>query len=292
MSEGWTAKIWREIRAANWLATYPYILVIMAGSLFASAVHYGEADNPAYAQTDQPAVQQQVESSDDRLADYTLALAAFTAALVVVSGFQLWFLRRADETARTTAEAAKANAQAAQSQAEATILVQRPWIKAEIIENSQFRWSESHLMMDFKVKLTNVGNTPATAVRTWVSLAFSRTDLDFGTAKQKIPVFGGPGGHVIFPNDFIPETVTNATARKDLYAIPPLVEGSENYFLVVAICYARYQFPGGVGETMTSYVISTPQRRAGQIEPVNLSNVGSPGTPVVAGKVPIISVAT
>jgi len=51
-------------------------------------------------------------SAEDRIADYTWWVAAFTFALSIVSAFQIFFLIRADKTARITATAAKLNAQA------------------------------------------------------------------------------------------------------------------------------------------------------------------------------------
>lgn len=51
-------------------------------------------------------------TSEDRIADYTWWLSAFTLALVVVSAVQIGFLIRADKTARLSADAAKASADA------------------------------------------------------------------------------------------------------------------------------------------------------------------------------------
>jgi len=49
------------------------------------------------------------ETADDRIARYTWWLAAFTAALVTVSAIQIFFLIRADKTARRSADAALAS---------------------------------------------------------------------------------------------------------------------------------------------------------------------------------------
>jgi hypothetical protein len=50
------------------------------------------------------------ESPEDRIADYTAALALFTAVLMLVSSAQIYFLCRADKTARISANAAKQSA--------------------------------------------------------------------------------------------------------------------------------------------------------------------------------------
>src|SRR5882672_1771226 len=47
-------------------------------------------------------------STHDPVAFFTFVLAIFTGSLVIVSGIQIRYLRRADETARTAADAAKA----------------------------------------------------------------------------------------------------------------------------------------------------------------------------------------
>jgi hypothetical protein len=53
------------------------------------------------------------KSADDRIADSTWWVAAFTCALVVISAVQINFLLRADQTARISADAAKRSADAA-----------------------------------------------------------------------------------------------------------------------------------------------------------------------------------
>jgi hypothetical protein len=57
-------------------------------------------------------------STHDPVAFFTFVLAIFTGALVVVSGIQIGYLRRADETARRSADAALLAAQAAKAQAD------------------------------------------------------------------------------------------------------------------------------------------------------------------------------
>lgn len=51
-------------------------------------------------------------STEARIADYTGWLAIFTCALVLVSGLQIYFLIRADKTARISADAAKESSDA------------------------------------------------------------------------------------------------------------------------------------------------------------------------------------
>lgn len=60
-------------------------------------------------------------SSEERIADYTLWLERFTGLLALVSAVQIFFLIRADRTARISADAAK-------TAAEAIPLLERPYI--------------------------------------------------------------------------------------------------------------------------------------------------------------------
>jgi len=70
----------------------------------------------------------------DPVAYYTLWLTLFTGALAIVSGFQLWFLRRADETARVSADAAKLAADAANKSANAALAVEMPLVFLDQID--------------------------------------------------------------------------------------------------------------------------------------------------------------
>jgi hypothetical protein len=74
------------------------------------------------------------DSADDRIARYTLWLAIFTGALVIVSGFQGYFLIRADRTARISADAAKKSADNTRKSVEAFIDTERPRVFISKIE--------------------------------------------------------------------------------------------------------------------------------------------------------------
>ncbi len=64
-----------------------------------------------------------VENADDRIAKYTRWLAILTGGLVVANIIQFFFLYRADQTARITADAAKLNANAVISAERAHLFV-------------------------------------------------------------------------------------------------------------------------------------------------------------------------
>jgi hypothetical protein len=96
-------------------------------------------------------------TTNDPLDLYTLFLAIFTAALVGVSTFQIYFLNRADKTARTAAEAAKLSADAA-------IGVELPKL---FVTNIDFQLASLNLtdpvssLHQISITITNYGRTPA-----------------------------------------------------------------------------------------------------------------------------------
>ena len=85
---------------------------------FATAKGTGQpTDQQAQNHTNSAAVNQSPPSESfwqwtthDAVAFYTFVLSLFTGALVLVSAVQIWFLIRADKTARISADAAKASA--------------------------------------------------------------------------------------------------------------------------------------------------------------------------------------
>src|SRR5271167_2472829 len=134
------------------------------------------------------------ETSDERIADYTEALAAFTALLVIISGCQIWFLTRADKTARIMAETAQAQTAKmgdwADSAAKQMAIVGRQTdiqekqhaiahlqffamhrpkiILREAIVGSFLEGEEIKVLMT----IANIGSTPATIVHSTVYVRF------------------------------------------------------------------------------------------------------------------------
>lgn len=98
------------------------------------------------------------EANDARLADYTAALAVFTAVLAVVALVQIFFLIRADNTARTTADAAKRSADAAVDSSNAVINQMRAHVSVGTARITGFE-SDGPIQIEFQI--TNKGQTPA-----------------------------------------------------------------------------------------------------------------------------------
>lgn len=104
---------------------------------------------------------------NDRLARYTLWLAIFTCALVLVSATQIGFLYRSDQSTRIAAEAAKKSAEAAQLSANASVRVDLPALNVENITTAftiddfggdYKKWLDYLIL---KVSIKNYGRSPA-----------------------------------------------------------------------------------------------------------------------------------
>lgn len=121
---------------------------------------------------------------DERIADYTLWLERFTGLLAFVGAAQLWFLIRADRTARISADAANVSAKAATR----TFEREEALIRAQL--HAAMRPAFSFLNTvpldqrpanfgpgDFRIQSQNRGAAPGTlrAIRIWLSDALPQT---------------------------------------------------------------------------------------------------------------------
>lgn len=167
-----------------------------------------------------------VETPDERIADWTEALALITLLLATISVVQIAFLIRADKTARISAQAANKAADAALSQVEmnketakaatqsalaatvqveisreASITTERAFVFCERIEHLWRANKDTEEMIEwvFYPVWKNSGNTPTlrakSSVSTWVAidvgdLPASFTYPDYGAPE---PIMLGPG---------------------------------------------------------------------------------------------------
>jgi len=128
-------------------------------------------------------------SPDERIANYTWWLSAFTLALVVVSGFQIFFLTRADKTARISADAAKDSAEVAKA---ALVSTQRAFVFLKKF-NAGFIFDNGtvhHIV--FHPEWENGGATPARNLKTWTGFVFTENtqtidDIEI-TDANRVPV--------------------------------------------------------------------------------------------------------
>ncbi len=102
-------------------------------------------------------------SPEERTADYTLWLAILTGALVAVTGSQMYFLTRADNTARMAAKAAE-------RAADALPLAERAFVYAVITKPGfralhSFNQAPGLAYSEFTISFPNYGRTPAIITR-------------------------------------------------------------------------------------------------------------------------------
>jgi hypothetical protein len=126
-----------------------------------------------HASTDKHADQAGIENSKkteslwiptDSVGLYTLVLAVFTGLLVAVSGFQGYFLLRADKTARISAEAARASTALAR---EEFIATHRPRMRIKhiwMVDRMAWRLSQP---LEVNLDIVNIGD--AIAYVTWIN---------------------------------------------------------------------------------------------------------------------------
>jgi hypothetical protein len=126
------------------------------------------------------------ESSDNRIADYTLVLAVFTGVLAAISIWQGMLLRKADETARVSANAAKQSA-------DATLIAERCYVYPEVTDDgalhkvardSRIYWlngdAPSPIAPVIKFRIKNYGKTPAILKEVFAAVGIWPVGAEFG----------------------------------------------------------------------------------------------------------------
>jgi hypothetical protein len=123
-----------------------------------------------------------IETSDDKIARYTLWLAILTGALAAVSIYQGVMLNRADQTARISANAAKVSADAVKSTADALPKVERAYLFpfSDIERDIRFTTDSTIIF-----KFANLGKTAA--VITQISRHFAYLPRNLGPESISVP---------------------------------------------------------------------------------------------------------
>jgi hypothetical protein len=200
---------------------------------------YHPANNERY-ETSQQEPNSGTDSGNDEIARYTLWLAIFTAALVIVSGFQLWFLRRADETARISADAAKVSAEAAVAS------LDRPWLFLDTPVVNSRTWIEGRSRLDAAIYLQNYGKAPAFvhSIQGFVFISPERR-----TRQKDVPFDLGTIDALEFPlenefGDFMRSRVRSADSRERTIEIEGLGNPPESFNIVTAPYIVPFVVPG------------------------------------------------
>jgi hypothetical protein len=109
--------------------------------------------------------------ADERIANYTWWVAAFTCALSVVSAFQIFFLIRADKTARISAESAKQSAEAGITAANAAVKAEQAHVYpiigyeniVQVVQSRRTTQKTREIRVSYRLK--NFGKTPAMIIQ-------------------------------------------------------------------------------------------------------------------------------
>jgi hypothetical protein len=149
----------------------------------------------------------------------------------------------------------------------------RPWLQVEITENDKLEMSNTGAELTTQVRITNVGNSPATYVNAWAILYAEHgnstaTLIHGGTNKAKEWLgcregeLGKIDGTTIFPNASMIELYT---AHIDWADIRGAVD-AKSVFLSYAVGVI-YHFGGSTGHTISSFDV-WPMRTDNRIVPI------------------------
>jgi len=146
-------------------------------------------------------------SSDDRIARYTLALALFTAMLVLVAAYQIGFLISANETAERDAakDAANAAGDSVNLARDNSICQLRAYIflDNDVIDNNNLRFATGDVPSGM-FRLKNFGTTPANDLVVQISSGVGPWPLPEDTklplpAQTKGTQIAPPGAVTLWP---------------------------------------------------------------------------------------------
>jgi hypothetical protein len=180
------------------------VAIFSVGYVFRSEVP-GRAETPVITSTtaDGPVAQ------DRRIADYTEWLAIFTAALVAVSAVQIFFLGRADRTARISADAARLSSDTSR---EALTKSQRAFVRVRAFP---WLWREDtdrpgKFFFDIMPEIENAGSTPTVEASLVRSYALTDEPLPRGFT---FPYEDLPGTAIVGPQQVL--TLSNIPILDD-----------------------------------------------------------------------------
>jgi len=172
------------------------------------------------------------KSPDERIADYTWWLGAFTFALVVVSSVQILFLIRTDKTARITAEAAKLSAGAAVAADLPHVFIS----EIILVENKDAVWPEPLRSPFIKLEFKNYGRTPAFLVQQSVNITTAKALPDSGVYSS---MFEFPPG-VAIERDAVRSNTFLAEHGNDLNTIADILERRTSLWIYGYINYQDF----------------------------------------------------
>jgi hypothetical protein len=228
-----------------------------------------------------PAPSMSKASTDEAIAEYTRWLAIFTMFLVLATLGLFVSGERNVEVARKSAEAAKESAEIA---SKTLIATQRPWINSEIKIASDLIFGETEARITFAYTLKNVGNAVATNIQVnprLIPFQFGKVSGEPPNIQIEIPqtrpiaelktlcenqarLLDNPnaaefvGGHVIFPNDSIPDAVNIHILNADI-SVARAQSAYKSLIPVLLFCVA-YRSPFDKGTHYTGHAFQLFRR--------------------------------
>jgi hypothetical protein len=144
-------------------------------------------------------------------------------------------------------------ANAAKTAADAAVNAQRPWLKILSIEVSDGLCDDGNgFRIGLKVVVKNIGNSPATNVKTWAPMACGGNGVPFVSARGKLPSIGPNEGRSLFPGENLEEEVFGRIVPSEVKLAAENSQKSNSIHIGVVVC-CRYRFAGGIGETNRLY---------------------------------------
>ena len=145
-----------------WLVAFAFVVISLAGLSIHGSIHQQNKAKSNGPRNESSKIERPI-TPDERIANYTEALAYLTAVLSFVSIIQLGFLLRADRTARLSADAAKQAADVIPTLERAFIYVDEIRIGKDIINISDgaLYLQKEQSQWKIEISIINCGRTPA-----------------------------------------------------------------------------------------------------------------------------------
>jgi hypothetical protein len=192
---------------------------------------------------------------------FTGVLSLFKLALAIVAAVQIYFLTKADKTARVAAEAAKTSAQAAER-------ANRPWIKVSISLFGPIVFEDHGATFHVRFLLKNIGIAPATTVDVWPKIVLGyavdhKPAIDMGAELENIikeqkamPKGTEKFGYSIFPKEKM-ECDVRVCVQKSEIEKSVAIRG---YISPTLIGAARYNFAQDSETHYTGFIVYIDKR--------------------------------
>jgi len=217
------------------------------------------------------------------MADYTGALVWWTAALVLVAAFELYYIVRQERWMRESVKAAQGAADAAKLSAEAAIAAQRPWLKVTVSAESNWIVNQIGLSVYLKIIAENFGNSPAVNVwvhsEPWVPVANESPFVNHQELQRRREMIervarAAQIGTTIFPNESFTFRTGTTIQRANVDAAVRVSKSGKKKADLHVLGMVYYQFAGGAGKSPFHLKVDRLDLKSGLPEPIDVGNDG------------------